>query len=84
MPSVHQESLETSYSKWNKYNPDLELLKLDNKEKVEKLQTQKKRNMNLNCLSVGSSDTSNFQDRSKSMKNYVDSMSKSKITPILQ
>lgn len=70
--------METSYSKWDKYDSDVELIKLENKEKIEKLQTQKKKNMNLNCLSVGSNDTSNTQGRSKSVKYYLDSMYRSK------
>lgn len=77
MPSVHHEPLQASYSKWDKYDPDVELMKLDNKEKVEKLQMYRKRNINSNCLSVGSNDT-NLQDRVKSMKSFVDTMPKSK------
>lgn len=76
--SIHRESLETSYSKWDKYDSDVELIKLENKEKMEKLQMEKKKNMNLNCLSFGSNDTSNTQGRSKSVKCYLDTMYKSK------
>lgn len=76
-PSVHHEPLQASYSKWDKYDPDVELMKLDNKEKVEKLQMYRKKNVNSNSLSVGSNDT-NLQDRAKSMKSYVDTMPKSK------
>lgn len=77
--SVYQEPLEASYSKWDKYDPDVELLKLDNKEKVEKLHAQRRKNLNSNNLSVGlNGDAINHHDRVKSIKNYVDSMSKSK------
>lgn len=77
-PSIYHESLVTSYSKWDKYDSDVELIKLENKEKIENLQMQKKKNMNLNCLSVGSNDTSNTQGRSKSVKHYLDTMYRSK------
>lgn len=78
-PTVHPEPLATPLrSKWDKYDADVELLKLDNKEKVEKLQTQRKRNMNSNNLSVGISDTPNFKDRVRTVKEYVDSMTKCK------
>lgn len=72
--------METSYSKWDKYDSDVELIKLENKEKIEKLQVQKKKNMNLNCLSVSSNDTSNTQGRNKSVKYYLDTMYRSKYT----
>lgn len=75
---VQNEPLEASYSKWNKYDPDVEIMKLDIKEKVEKLQAHKKKNMNSNSLSVGLNDTASFHDRVKSMKSYVDTMSKCK------
>lgn len=74
--SVKHEPLEASYSKWDKYDPDVEIMKLDNKEKINKLQAHKKKNMNSNRLSVGLNDSKSFNDRVKSMKNYVDTMSK--------
>ncbi|XP_060836680.1 uncharacterized protein LOC132919269 [Rhopalosiphum padi] len=74
--SVKHEPLGASYSKWDKYDPDVEIMKLDNKEKIDKLQAHKKKNMNSNCLSVGLNDSKSFNDRVKSMKNYVDTMSK--------
>ncbi|XP_001946926.1 uncharacterized protein LOC100166175 isoform X1 [Acyrthosiphon pisum] len=74
--SVQNEPLEASYSKWNKYDPEVEIMKLDIKEKVDKLQAHKKKNMNSNSLSVGLNDTASYLDRVKSMKNYADIMSK--------
>lgn len=74
---THNNSLEASYSKWDKYDPDVELLKLDNKEKIEKIQEQRKKNTTSNGLSVGMTDTSNLQDRVRSMKSFVDTMPKS-------
>lgn len=77
--SVYSLPLEASYSKWDKYDPDVELMKLDNKEKVEKLQAQKRKNLNSSNLSVSlNDDATSHHDRVKSIKNYVDSMSKSK------
>lgn len=75
---VHNEPLKVSYSKWDKYDPDVEIMKLDNQEKIEKIRTIKKKNINSNSLSVGMNSTSNFNDRVESMKNYVNSMSLSK------
>lgn len=77
MINVPNESLDVSYSKWDKYDPDVELMKMDNKEKIEKLKSyDNKRNTNTNCLSV-KNDTSGHQDRIKSMINYVATVSKS-------
>jgi len=73
LPNVHQEPLSVSYSKWDKYDPDVEIMKLDNQEKVEKVQAYRKRN--LNSLSVASIDSLSFQDRYNSMKNIVKSNS---------
>lgn len=70
---VNNEPLQVSYSKWDKYDPDVELIKLDNKEKIEKLQTIKKKNIYSNSLSVGMNGTSSFNDRVESMKNYTTS-----------
>jgi len=67
-PNVHQEPLSVSYSKWDKYDPDVELMKLDNQEKVENVQAYRKRNVN--SLSVASVDSLSFQDRYNSMKNH--------------
>lgn len=80
MPSVHQKPLDASYSKWDKYDPDVEVLKLDNKEKVEKLKVQTKNNIlspNAEPL-VLNSTSSKFQDRAKYMKNFVDILSNGK------
>uniref|UniRef100_A0A2H8TY47 Sperm-associated antigen 1 n=1 Tax=Melanaphis sacchari TaxID=742174 RepID=A0A2H8TY47_9HEMI len=74
--SVKHEPLGASYSKWDKYDPDVEIMKLDNKEKIDKLQTHKNKNMNSNGLSVGYNESKSFDDRVKSMKNYADIMSK--------
>lgn len=81
MPKVshtHDETLNVSYSKWDKYDPDVELMKLDNKEKIEKIEMIKKKNINSNSLSVGMNGTSNLNDRVESMKNYINTMSLSK------
>lgn len=78
LSSVRNEPLEASYSKWDKYDPDVEIMKLDNKEKVEKLQLNRKKNIKSNSLSVGLNDSGSFYDRVKSMKSYVDIMSKCK------
>ncbi|XP_022165277.1 uncharacterized protein LOC111030193 isoform X2 [Myzus persicae] len=74
---VQNKPLGESYSKWDKYDPEVEIMKLDIKEKVDKLQAHKKKTMNSNSLSVGLNDTANFHDRVKSMKSYADTMSKS-------
>lgn len=77
--SVYSLPLEASYSKWDKYDPDVELMKLENKEKVEKLQAQRKKNLNSSNLSVSlNDDATSHHDRVKSIKSYVDSVSKSK------
>lgn len=70
--------LEASYSKWDKYDPEVEMMKLDIKEKVDKLKAHKKKSMNSNSLSVGLNDTASFHDRVKSMRSYADTMSKCK------
>lgn len=81
--NVPNESLNVSYSKWDKYDPDVELMKMDNKEKLEKFKGYKnKRNINTNCLSV-KNETSGHQDRIKSMINYVATVSKSKYNSYL-
>lgn len=67
--NVHQESLSVSYSKWDKYDPDVEIMKLDNQEKVEKVQAYKKKNVN--SLSLASVDSLSFQDRYNSMRKHV-------------
>uniref|UniRef100_A0A2S2Q9I5 Sperm-associated antigen 1 n=1 Tax=Sipha flava TaxID=143950 RepID=A0A2S2Q9I5_9HEMI len=72
---VHNEPLKVSYSKWDKYDPDVEIMKLDNQEKIEKLQTIKKKIINSNSLSFGMNGTSNCNDRVESMKSYVNTMS---------
>lgn len=78
MSKIHNESLEATYSKWDKYDPDLELMKLDNKEKLEKLQVQRKRTNNGSGLLFGTNNTPDYQDRSKFMKSYMDNMFQSK------
>lgn len=85
MPSVHQKPLDASYSKWDKYDPDVEEMKLDNKEKVEKLQVQKKNNIlspNSESLTLNGT-SSKFQDRVKYMKNFVDLLSNGEYKQIL-
>lgn len=74
------EPLEASYIKWDKYDPDVEIMKMDNKEKINKLQTINKKNINSNSLSVGLNGISSHIDRFKSMKNYVDTLSKREYT----
>lgn len=76
--SVHSLPLQASYSKWDKYDPDVELLKLETTEKIEKLLAQKKRNLNSSNLSVGSNDNATSHlDRVKSIKCYMDTIPKS-------
>lgn len=76
--TVHHEPLGATYSKWDKYDPDVELMKLENNEKVEKILLRKKRIMNSNNLinlSVGTNDSSSYQNpRIK----FIESLSKSK------
>lgn len=75
MSTVHHEPLAATYSKWDKYDPDVELMRLENAEKVNRIQLQKKRTINSNNLSVGANDSSSFQDpRIK----FIESLSKSK------
>lgn len=51
--------MENSYSKWDKYDPDVEMMKLDNNDKTNALQANIKKNMNSNKdLLVGLNDTS--------------------------
>lgn len=72
-PNVHQEPLSVSYSKWDKYNPDVEIMKLDNQEKIEKLLPVKKSLSRHDKLKVESINSLSFQDRYNSMKNHVNS-----------
>lgn len=77
--SVYSLPLEASYSKWDKYDPDVELMKQENKEKIEKLQAQRRKNLNSSNFSVSlNDDETSHHDRVKSIKSYVDSISKSK------
>jgi len=78
MSKIHNEPLEATYSKWDKYDPDLELMKLDNKEKLEKLQVHRKRTNKGSGLLFGTNTTLDYQDRSKFMKSYMDNMFQSK------
>ncbi|XP_050433292.1 RNA polymerase II-associated protein 3-like [Adelges cooleyi] len=71
-----QQSLSTNYKNWDKYDPDVEIMKMDNKEKVEKLQTQRNRKIASKTLSLGGGDRSDFQDRVKSIKSMVPSVFK--------
>ncbi|VVC28477.1 RNA-polymerase II-associated protein 3-like, C-terminal domain,Tetratricopeptide repeat,Tetratricopeptide [Cinara cedri] len=66
--NLHNEPLEASYSKWDKYDPDVELMKLENKAKTDKLQADIKENLNSN-LSFELNDTLSIQDRVKSLVN---------------
>lgn len=65
--SLHNGPMAKSYSKWDKYDPDVELMKLDNNDKTNTLQANIKKNMNLNKnLLVGLNETS-IHDRVKSL-----------------
>jgi len=69
--NVHHEPLSVAYSKWDKYDPDVEIMKMENKEKIEKLQTYKKKHMNTNRLSVASVNSLNVENRYNSLKTYI-------------
>lgn len=82
MSTVHHEPLAATYSKWDKYDPDVELMRLENAEKVNRIRQQKKRTINSNDLSVGANGSSSFKDsldsRSKFIESYLSNLSKYK------
>lgn len=76
--SDRNKPLEVINRNWDKYDPDIEVMKLDNKEKLKKLELQRKRTNNGSGLLFGTNNTSDYEDRNKCMKSYVDRMFQSK------
>ncbi|XP_050540522.1 RNA polymerase II-associated protein 3 [Daktulosphaira vitifoliae] len=73
-----------SVKNWDNYDPEVEIMKMENKEKIDKLQSLRNKKIVSNVLSLGGNDRSDLQDRVKSMKPLIQSLSKDSTVSIQQ